>query len=460
VNLVACLTAVALGAAPAAAPAAASAPPAAPAAPDAAGAPLLTLDAAIDTARRHNHLVANTQRDVARAEARAAALRTHRLPALRLDAFGGRLLQDLDFTIPKGTLGTFPQLGALPPKDSTITAKADWFGAGAATLGQPLTQQYRIGLGLEALRLDREVAGEELRRERQKLVAEVRTTYYQLSATEAGVAALRDLVRAVAEVDVLTARYLAEQLALRSDALEVKARLARERQRLAAAENGLATQREHLNQLMGRDVAAPFRVAEPTELVPRAAGLGLEEARARARETRPEVRTASLRGAQADAARRLANAGWIPDVTLAASYARIVNLKVLPEQIATVGLVLSWEPFDWGRKGYEADERRLQMEQARDGRAEAEERIAVEVGMRWRALRDAAAQLEATRLDAEACAASLDVVRNRYQEDAKMLRDVLQAEARLSGARHDYTDALAAYWSAAAELERAIGNED
>jgi hypothetical protein len=34
---------------------------------------------------------------------------------------------------------------------------------------------------------------------------------------------------------------------LRSDALEVKARLARERQRLS--------EREHLNQLLGRDVA-------------------------------------------------------------------------------------------------------------------------------------------------------------------------------------------------------------
>lgn len=155
-NLVGCLAAVALGAAPATAPTAPTASAAPVTSSDAAGAPLLTLDAAIDTARRHNHLLANTERDVARADARAAALRTHRLPALRLDAFGGRLLQDLDFTIPKGTLGTFPQLGALPPKDSTITAKADWFGAGVATLGQPLTQQYRIGLGLEALRLDRD----------------------------------------------------------------------------------------------------------------------------------------------------------------------------------------------------------------------------------------------------------------------------------------------------------------
>lgn len=82
------------------------------------------------------------------------------------------------------------------------------------------------------------------------------------------------------------------------------------------------------------------------------------------------------------------------------------------------------------------------------------------MGQRWRALKDAAALLEATRLEADASTASLDMDRNRYKENATILRDVLRTEARLSGARHDFTDALAGYWSAAAELERAIGNEN
>jgi outer membrane protein TolC len=425
-----------------------------------APAPLLTLDEAIDAALHHNHALAVTAREVQKADARVSALWTRHLPALRLDAFGGRLLRDVDFTIPAGSLGTVPVLGSFPSHDTPLTVPADWFAAGAVTAALPLTQHYRIGLGVDALRLGREVASEEHRRERQRLSADVRTTYYQLSATEAGVAALRDLVRAIEEVDALTSRYLAEELALRSDALEVKARLARERQRLSAAESGLATQREHLNQLMGRDVSAPFRVAEPEGLVPRAGGLSLEAARERARTTRPELRAASLRAAQADAARKAAWAQWIPDVSLTASYARLWNVRVLPEQVETVGVLLTWEPFDWGRRGFEAREHALEKEQAAEARAEAEQRIAVEVGMRWRALKDAAAQLEATRLDAEACSASLDVVKNRYREDAKMLRDVLQAEARLSGARHDFTDALAGYWSAAAELEKATGHED
>ncbi len=423
-----------------------------------APAPLLPVEQAIDAARRQNHQLAISALEVDRAEERRVAFRTRRLPSFRLDGFGGRQLNDLELKIPAGSLAT--PLGAFPPTAGSLSVPADWFGVGVASVGQPLTQQYRLGLGLESLRLDREVASQDLRRDRQRLDAEVRATYYQISANEAGVVALRTLIRAIEEVDELTTRYRTEDIVLRSEALEVKARLARERQRLAATESGLATQREHLNQLMGRDVATPFRVRTPSELASSASALSLDAAREQAREARPELRKASLRTAQAETARRLARAEWIPDLTLAASYARATSSGPVPKETSTVGLVFSWEPFEWGRRGHEAQERALAIQQARDAQVEAAQQIEVEVGQRWRALQDAALQLEATRASQEAAQAYLDDTRNRYREDAKILFDVLEAEARMSRARSDFTDALAGYWSATAELERAIGHEN
>jgi len=423
-------------------------------------APHLSLDEAIELALEYNHLLAGTARVVDEAVERTNALRTGRLPALRLEAYEFRWLNDLDFTLPTGALGTVPPFGPLPPQDSTFSVEEDYGGVAMVSMSQPITQQYRIGLGLEIARLDRRIAEEELRRERQRVAAEVRTTYYQISATEQGIVALRDLVRSVEELDAVTARYLTEGIVLRSDGLEVVARLALERQRLAAAENGIATLQEHLNQVLGREVATPFRVAMPSDLAPPAAGLALEEARARARASRAEIRRASLLTARADTARRLVTAGWIPDLSLTASYARLSNFETLPDDVGTVGLYLSWEPFDWGRKRHEAAERVHQTERAREGHEETEQQIVVEVGQRWRALKDAAALLEAMRLEEDACAASLDTDRNRYRENAAILRDVLRTEARLSAARKDFTDALAGYWSAVALLERAIGDEN
>jgi outer membrane protein TolC len=423
-------------------------------------APLLSVDEAVDIAQRNNHLLAGTARVIDEAEERAAALRTRRLPGLHLDATGGRLLNSLDFTIPAGSLGTIPQVGPFPASDATVTAPVNNFVLATASASQPLSQQYRIGLGIEVARLDGEIAREDLRREKHRVATEVRTAYYNISATEAGIAALRDLVRSVEELDLVTSRYLEEGLVLRSDGLDVKARLARERQRLAATENTLASQREHLNQLLGRDVETPFRVTTPSELLPPAARLTLEAARERARVSRAEVRAASLRTTQADTTRRLAISGWIPDVSLVASYTRLAHFDVLPDQVSSVGLFFTWEPFDWGRKRHEAAEREYTTERARETRLETEQEIAVEVGQRWRAVNDAAALLDAMRQETEATSAGLEIDLNRYRENAAILRDVLRTESRHSAARHDFTDALAGYWSAVAELERTIGDEN
>lgn len=422
--------------------------------------PLLSLEEAIEAARRQNHGLAASALELEKTDERSAAMQTRRLPSLRIDGIGTRLLHDIDFTFPTGSFGTFPGIGPVPAAQTAVTTPADFTATFVASVGQPLTQQYRIGLQLSALRLDHEVASEDLRRDRQRIAADVRTTYYQLSATEAGVVALRDLVHAIEDVDALTGRYLAEQTVLRSEALEVKARLARERQRLAASESALASQYEHLNQLMGREVGTRFRVAEPSELAANAGALTLEAARERALGNRPEVRKASLRIDQADTARRIAHSQWIPDLTLFAAYARNVNYQVIPDQVSMVGLSLTWEPFDWGRRGHEAAEQAAAKRQAQDGHDETAQQIAVEVGQRWRAVKDAAALLEATRLSQEAAKAYLDDVKNRYREDASMLHDVLEAEARMSRARHDFTDALSGYWSATAELERTTGNEN
>jgi outer membrane protein TolC len=121
---------------------------------------------------------------------------------------------------------------------------------------------------------------------------------------------------------------------------------------------------------------------------------------------------------------------------------------------------LTWEPWDWGRRFHEAHEQGAAADQARQNRQETTEKVSVEVGQRWRGVRDARARLEAARISEEAASAYLTDTRNKYREDAKLLNDVLEAEARLSAARRDFTDALAGYWSATAELERTIGNEN
>jgi outer membrane protein TolC len=422
--------------------------------------PLLLLEDALTLARGQNHTLAASALEVERQEERSAAVVTRRFPAIKFDAIGNRLLKSMDFPFNAGVFGTYPGIGAVPATDTLVSVPTGFSGTVSASIAQPIIQQYRIGLNLEATRLDQAVAQEDLRKDRQRVVAEVKSSYYKVSAIEAGVSALQDLVRAIEDVDKLTGRYLAEGRVLRSEALLVKARLARERHSLSSSESELATQHEHLNQLLGRDLRTPFRVTDASEVVASRAVLPLEDARQRAVQNRPEIRKVGLQIEQAENARRIANSGWIPDLTLLGTYARNFNYQVLPKEILTVGLWLSWEPWDWGRRGHEAHEQKVAADKARQGQLETQEQVEVEVGQRWRGVKDAAARLEAAHLSEEAGKAYLDDLRNKYREDATLLNDVLEAQARLSAARHDFTDALAGYWSATAELERTIGDEN
>src|SRR5262249_3644772 len=141
--------------------------------------------------------------------------------------------------------------------------------------------------------------------------------------------------------------------------------------RLARAEvtrielgNAIATRKEQLNQLLGRDVRMAFEVtALPTAI---GSSIDLAAAQARAIDMRPDVRQARVRLQQAELARRITKADYVPDVSLAVSYITPMNVNGAPQHIATAGVQLQWEPFDWGRKERALASKDLELRQARN----------------------------------------------------------------------------------------------
>jgi outer membrane protein TolC len=428
-----------------------------PASPPDTAAPLLTLDDAVSLGLKNNRLVKNSALEAQKFDFRVDTTRSRRLPQFQFAVLGGELLHPFDFTFDPGVFGTYPGVGPIPGTRTKVRTPAQFTTYATGSVDQPLTQQYKIGLGIHAMQLGRDIAREDVRAERQKIAAEVRAAYFELVATQAGVQASREAVRTLEEAQRVTARYRLQETVLRGDALEVDARLAKSRYELSVAENGLATQHEHLNELLGRDLTTPFQV----ELMPEedASDLTLEATREAALQKRPEVREAHLKEQQAEYDRRLAKAEYIPDLSLEVRYQGIQNIKVLPENVATAGFFLTWEPFDWGRRHNLVAERTKTVEQSRNGVRETEAQIAVEVGAKYRKWQETALLLKSSRISQEAAAEQFRVTGNRYKEQAALVRDLLQAQARSSEADFQYQQALASYWSARADLRRATGEE-
>lgn len=428
-----------------------------PASPPDTNAPVLTLEDAVSLALSNNRLVKNSALEAQKFDFRVSTAHSRRLPQFQFAALGGELMHSFDFTFEPGAFGTYPGVGPIPGSTTKIRTPARFTTYLTGNADQPLTQQYKIGLGIHATELGRDIAREDVRAERQKVAAEVRNAYFELVAAQAGVEAAREVVATLEEAQRLTARYQAQEVVLRADELEVDARLAKSRFELSVAENGLATQRERLNQLLGRDLNTPFRVDAMLE--EDASGMTLVVARERANQNRPEVRQARLKEMQAETDRRLAKAEYIPDLSLSLRYQGLNNVKVLPQNVATAGFYLTWEPFDWGRRHNAVVEKTKTVEQARNGARETEAAIAVEVGMKYRKWHDAALLLKATRTGHEAASEQFRVTNNKYKEQAALVKDLLQAQAQTAETEFQYQQALSSYWSALADLRRAIGEE-
>jgi len=265
------------------------------------------------------------------------------------------------------------------------------------------------------------------------------------------------VVKTLRETQRVTSEYVAQRVVLRAEALEVDARLAKALYDLSASENSLATERERLNQLLGRDLDNVFRVeAYPEEHMP---NLSLIAVRRQAAQNRPEIREARLKAQQADVDRRLAKAEYIPDLSLSVRYTGVTNVDVLPTHTTVAGFFMTWEPFDWGRKRDNVAAKTRVLAQARNGATETEAQIAVDVSAKYRKWQDAALLLVAARMARAAATEQFRLANNRYKEQAVLVRDVLQAEAKTSEADSQFQQALSSFWTAHAELHRAMGEE-
>lgn len=418
---------------------------------------VLTLDAALSQALSHNRRVAASALEVARAKDRVAAAKARRWPALQLDVLESRLLTSLEFEFKAGVFGSYPGIGPVPATDTAISTPKRFTTLGIGQLRQPLSQLYKIELGVAANALGVEAAGEELREERREIAGAVRAAYYGALRARAALATADEAAGLAREVERLAREAVARETALAGDLLDARARLARAEADVATSQEALASSKELLNALLARDLDTAFGLADVPE--PEADEPDLAASRKAAREDRPSVRRARLGASVAALEARIAAADLLPDVSLSVSYVAPRGMEFVPRSIATAGLAFSWEVFDGGRRLRELAGKRKAAEQASLRAREAEELAAVEVARDARRLAETRRLAAAARLAREAAAERLRVAKNRYGAGAALLADLLRAQTTLADASRQENEALLSYWTARADYEKSLGED-
>ena len=211
---------------------------------------------------------------------------------------------------------------------------------------QPLSQLYKISLGIRQLQIEQEFATEAERAKKSEIVNDIKQSYYAIVQAQSALDAVEESIRLYRETDRITEQYVIQQVALKSDSIDIKARLAKAEYDALTIRNPLETQKEQLNLLLGRDLRTPFRVV-PAE-VAKWTEAQLPELQKIAIARRPEIKQASLRTKQAEYDRRVLKSDYIPTVSLSVNYFSPVNYgSLIPSNIAAAGVLFQWEPFDW-----------------------------------------------------------------------------------------------------------------
>ena len=418
---------------------------------------LLTLEEAVNTALEDNRQVKNAALEISKTEHMLAAVRTRRLPNFEVIVGESWFLNPpQNFNALGGAPGVLPipiPIISAPNLISTRQPTALMTGL----MAQPLSQQYRIGLNISMHGVMRDISWEQSRARRQTVADDVKRTYFNILQTQSSLESTEEDIKFLRELNRLASRYLKEKTVLKSELLEAEARLAQEEQHQIVLRNQLATQKEQLNDLMGRNTLTEFRVNP----VPEATALenDLGGARNRALQQRPEMREAKLRISQAEYDRRIKQSEYIPDISFIATYARTVNLSPVPENLGFAGFLMTWEPFDWGRKRRELAARTGTVAQTQNAARDSESKIIIDVDSKFRNLQASRGQLKASRATQEAAREKLREAIDAFKNETALVKDVLEAQTRLAQANSEYQKSLDSFWTAKADFEKATGEE-
>ena len=426
--------------------------------PSVSRAQTITLSEVVRTALAHDRSIHVAELERSKAMRAVGVARTRRYPIFSITTLASQPLNQLGVTLERGSLGVYPFDGPIPGETTTLESPLRFGFIGYASVSQPITQLFKIGLGIELAEVGVTAAAEQARAKRQGIVNEVRRLYYGIAQAESGKATLQETVDFLKQLDRETSQQVIQRTALQGDLLNVKAQLVQAEYELLKIDDPIQSQKEQLNRLIGRMIDTPLEI-DASSIV--ATGtVSLTDAYAEALTSRPEIRLAKAQQRKTELERRLASAERIPDVSLSLQGLRTVNYtSVLPSSVSSFGIQATWDVFDWGKKRAEIQAKRDAEAQAGLELSDAEARVMSEVSHQYRRIVEARKAVELGRVLQSSTTEALRVTRNRYVQREAVLSEVAKIQAGVAEANHRYTEALMDLATAQADFEKAMGRD-
>jgi outer membrane protein len=236
-----------------------------------------------------------------------------------------------------------------------------------------------------------------------------------------------------------------------------KVQLANDRQRLLVTRNARQAARLQLLRAMGLRLETELKLTDRLEYRPPDA-VTLEQARAQALRTRPDLKAQQEREQTAELSASAVKLERLPSVQAFGDYGAIgagFNAALPTRQ---VGISVRVPIFDGGRRDARRAESASQYRQERARTEDLKEQVELDVRLALDALRSAEEQVQVAREGLELAGNELAQARRRYDAGVAGSLEVTDAQTRLERARDNQISALYQHNVARVDLAQAMGN--
>ena len=123
-----------------------------------------------------------------------------------------------------------------------------------------------------------------------------------------------------------------------------------------------------------------------------------------------------------------------------------------------------WLAIEVGAVGLGPPQGRHQQKKVAENQAQAQLRdaqskVLMDVNSRFRKLEESRMLIAVAQAEREASQQKLREVTSQYEQQAVLLRDVMQQQAATAGALDDYRQALLGFWTAKTNFEKSLGED-
>lgn len=304
----------------------------------------------------------------------------------------------------------------------------------------------------------RDAAGHQLERTDQEIIFRVIDSYYAALLAKKQLDVAEQAMQTAQAVLDRSRNRLESGVAVESDYLSARVRIATRRQELIRAQNNVEMSRARLSTAMGLSTQSEF---EPTNaLAEREFHVTrLEELEKQAVELRPDLKRVRSEEAAQQQSVSIAKSAFGPRVNAFAGW-QADN----PTFVAggggnnwLAGIELQFDLFQGGAKRAQLSRERAMQDKVAAIKEMAADAVRLEVRRTYYDVDAARQQLEVTRASIADSQESLRINQNRYEAGLSTITDLLASEEAARRTQADYWEAVCRYFTGYAALELATG---